>query len=471
MRTLSSTDTALLTHPTQGVQVWIKVEMTRTSSPLWGAETWVDLTDLAGHDWVLGVNYGEDIDTPAADCTIKLLRRIGTYNNMNLSPFMTSSVPNQGGVLIKPYRKVRVSVASCAMGTPRSSATFNVVFRGRVDSYAISDNDITVKCRNQVGELQDAFILKERGYGSYTPATATNNDLEDLIQDVLDDNYNTTSPIGGSAGAPYTLYSRNGTAATPWNSGSDATNWSMLFWTQQKMSVWQAIQAMAQNIGYQLRIRYHEGSGIDDFVLVLEEPERSTTTADLTLDPKLGQVSIDSIGISNETIRNFWRVSYAKSGAEFDSYEAEDTTSQTNYGYRPAELQHGSSSIISESSEVVALANALLADTKDPTMDVTATLGYAWYLQLNDLIALEPDDETFDAQQKLAVYSIRHSLEQGGRAMTALGLSGKPKFAHVAIREKQRWYGKKPNAPTMVQTSINYSGLVSNGNFGDLSNE
>lgn len=470
MRTPSDQDTALRTHPTQARQVWLRVEMERAASPLWGSETWVDLSDFLGRDWVLDVSYEEDIDKAAWGARITLIRQFGKHTAMSLSPLMTSSLPNDGGTLIDPYNKVRISTATAPLGTPKASATFVQVFVGRINDWSIDGNQISVNCRDRTAELQDYPILLESIYGSDTPATALNNELEDRIQDVLDDHYNTTTPIGGSAGSPYTLYSRNGTSGTPYNA-SDVTNFGMRLWTQKKMPVWQAISAMAANIQWRLRFRWHEGTGIDDFVLVLEEPNRSLTAANIALDPKANQVRIDSASLSLDDIRNFWRVSYALNGGESRSYQAGDASSQSRYGYRPAELEYGTSALIDNLTEATTLGDSLLDDTKEPTVYMQLTLPYAWYLQIDDYITVRSDDRISDTDIKVAIISRRSMISRDGVAQTQLLCGGKRKAGVKSIIKRQRMYNYAKGGPSSLASSIKYGGLMVNGDFGDLGDE
>ena len=162
MRTLTAQDEALVTQPNGARQTWIKVEIERASGPLWGSETWVDLSNLNGFDWIISCEYQESIDSDAAGATVNFVRQIGDNPLFTLSPFIASSVNNIGGVLIKPYNKVRISTAVVPMGTLREDATFNVVFQGRIDDYTIDRNNVTIICRDRIGELQDILCEYER---------------------------------------------------------------------------------------------------------------------------------------------------------------------------------------------------------------------------------------------------------------------------------------------------------------------
>lgn len=481
MRTRTQQDIALAAHPSQGFRTWIKVEMTRASAHAWGSETWVDLTDLNGFDWVKGVEYGESLDTPAWTATVRLHSHLTDNPLFSLSPFLANSVNNIGGVLIQPYRKIRISTGIVPMGDPRSSATFNIVFLGRVSSYTMRDGEIALQCLDRTSELQAFFIEAEREYGASDPTTATAEDVEEIIQNILDDHYNTNTTISGTAsaartdalasrttdGSPYQLYSSGGDSTTPFNI---TTDFAIREYTQSKMQVWQACQALADTIGYQLRMRWHEGSGVDDFVLVLEEPDRAKSTADFTLDPTLGQCHIETVELSSADVRNVVRVGYADSGTNYTFSEDNDASSIAKYGRKFMEIQEASTSQIDTSAEAVKMRDAALKDLKEPTAKVSITAPYVWYAQLNDLVAIEADNFFFDTQNKLAILSRRNVIQQGGVALTSFQLEGLPKAKKSTLLQMQRSYRHQRGVTAKFSQSLR-GGRLSNFSFASRTRE
>ena len=488
MRTITDQDSALLNNNAGAYRVWLKVEIDQSAfadaNALWGSEDWVDLTNSYGYDWVLGVDYGESIDTPAWSASIRLLRQIGDNPEFSLSPFVTNSLFNATETLISPYRKVRISTKTVPIDDPKPS-TFNVVFVGRIDNYNMAGNEIQLTCRDRTGELLDFICLYERSYGDDTPTSPSTPVLmEDIVQNILDDHYNAVLPgsvgtisdprsstIGSRTtdGSPWQLYSPNGTAAQPWSNSSpdDGSAWAMRKFENTKSTVWEWISQIVTQRGWQLRVRYHEGSGIDDFVLVAEEPTRSPGSTDYTLNPNGGAVAIKSVSLSHANIRNAVRVGYSLNGGESTSTTiATDTTSQQQYGYRFMEIREASSSQIDTANEADNFRDDLLSDTKDPLARVALECPYLWFVQLNDYVGLTADGFYFDNDQELAVLSRRNVIQAGGRAMTTLVLEGKPKAGVKRHVENQRLFMSTRNSPNFVQSSINYGGLVSNANFG-----
>jgi len=489
MRTPTAQETAIVSGRAGMQRVWLKVEIDRDN-----AGTWVDLTDLHGIDWVLGVSYGESVDITA--WTARVTFRLHAFDNpeASLSPLMANSILNDGGVMIQPYRRIKISTATVPIDDPKPS-TFNLVFAGRIDSYEISGNTVSVACRDRTSDLQDCFIETEKTYGDDDPTSPANaNELQDIIQDLIDDHYNTRADIvagysgaastvagtdlhlrdpasGGTVGVPYHLYSAQGTAAGPWNSADD-TGWSLRSWVQQKSPLFESLVRLADMIGYSLRFRWHNGSGISDIVLVLEEPDRSSTTANLTLDPTTSaNIVIKSLSLDITGIRNVWRVGFPRNGGTASSTVATDAASISKYGRRYAEINEGSSSQIDTSTEAVAMRDALLADTKEPVATVQIETPYLYYVQLNDLIKVKADGRFLDSDQTLAVISRQNTIQQGGAAKSVFVLQGTVQSAKRRKHaSKQRVFFPSRSGPNLLQSSSG-SGLLQNGTLSNIGNE
>lgn len=478
MRTKSDLDTALLTAPEMARATYVKVEIDRD-----GAGSWVDLTDLYGQDYVVGVSYSESVDIPAWQAQVFLLTWERDNPAVSLSPLMANSILNTGGVLIQPYRKVRISTRSVPEGDPRPTA-FDEVFLGRIDSYSLSTQGITLNCRDQWGDLQDRFVEIEKDYGEDDPVgSATGNELQEIIQNIIDDHYNTASDISGTAsaprantlsgrttdGSPYQLYSANGDSTTPWNA-SDDTGWSLRRFLATKSPVAEWILRLAEMIGYRLRFRWHEGTGVDAFVLVLEEPDRSSPASSITLDPTKAQCEVMGIELNNQRIRNAWRVGYALNGEESASVLQTNAASITKYGRRYAEAMEGSASQIDTSTEATTMATALLNDTKEPTATVRVSLPYAWYLETNDIVTVVADGIHFDSNQSLACVARENRIEQGGAATTGLTLHGTLQTGPT--RKAQRQFPKPRQTRAKLSTiGVARGSRSPNGNFSDIGNE
>lgn len=476
MRTQSALDTALLTSPATARATYCKVEIDRDN-----AGTWVEVSNWNGLDFVRSVTYGETSSAPAWSASVALSLHAQDRPALSLSPLMANSLLNAGGVLVEAYKKIRISTSTVPIGDPAS--TYNEVFNGRISRWGISNGVLNLECRDQTGVLLDRLVETETEYGSDTPASASANELQEIIQNIIDDNYNTAADISGTAsaprgnalsarttdGSPVQLYSTTGDSTTPWKAADD-TGWSLRRFLATKDTVWAWIQRLADMIGYRLRYRWHSGSGVDAFVLVLEDPDRTSPSVVLTLDPTSGQCRLPSVGNDIANVRNVWRVGYLLNGGEDQSVTATDATSVTKYGRRVAEAMEGSSSQIDTSTEAQAMADALLDDTSEPTATIQVDLPFLWYLELNDLVRVNADGIHFDSNQDLICIARQNTIAQGGAAMTRFTLQGTLEVGRT--RPPQRTY-KNPRRDDVRQATITMAGggLLGNSSFGGSGGE
>ncbi|NIU03759.1 MAG: hypothetical protein GWO40_05575 [Gammaproteobacteria bacterium] len=400
---------------------------------------------------------------------------------VSLSSLMANSLVNSGGVLCKLYQRVRISTSTVPDGD--AAGTYNEVFLGRIDEWSISGGTLRLSGRDETGRLLDRLVETETEYGDDDPAGASANELQEIIQNILDDHFNTASDISGTAsadrdtklsgrttdGSPVQLYSTTGDSATPWKAADD-TGWSLRRFLATKDTVWAWISRLAGMIGWKLRYRWHSGSGVDAFVLVLEEPDRTSPSSVITLDPTKGQCRIASTGLKIQGIRNVWRVGYMLNGGEDQSETASDATSITANGRRVAEAQEGSASQVDTSTEAQAMADNLLSDTATPVATVQVDVPYLWYLELNDMVTLKADGINFDSDQSLIVIGRSNTISQGGAAMTRLTLQGTLEKGRT--RPAQRTYENPRRGPAYAFSLMaSGGGMLANSNFSDSGNE
>lgn len=477
MRTQTDSDKALLTAPNAARATYIKVEIDRT-----GSGAWVELNDWNGLDFVRAVRYREQVGSNAWAAVVRCALILqDSPTRVSLSPLVASSELNVGGTLIDCNKRIRISTSTVPIGD--APGTYNEVFLGRIDDWRLSDTEIEIACRDQTGHLQDRIIETEYEYGDDDPAGATANQLQEIIQNIIDDHYNIASDIAGTAsaprandlsarttdGSPVQLYSVNGTAATPWNA-ADNTGWSLRRFIATKRPVWQWLTQLAEQIGYWIHYRWHNGAGIDAFVLVLESPDRGSPSSVLTLDPTLGQCRVGGVSKSVVGIRNAWRVGWQEVGGSDDSVLVTDATSIGKYNRRYADVIDGTGSQIDSSTEGTLMANAFLNDTKEPVADIQVAVPYLWYLEANDIITINADNVKFDANQSLCIVGRENTIQQGGGAMTRLALNGT--LQTLGPRKAQRTFAPTRKGFSLKSMTImSRGGLIGNSDFGDVGNE
>lgn len=210
-----------------------------------------------------------------------------------------------------------------------------------------------------------------------------------------------------------------------------ASTWKLTPWRQERKPVLEAIRFLASQIGWDVRYWWTEAS--NDFTLTMQEPDRAASSPVRTFGPdEYSEVSRLDLSIAD--VRNAIQVVYSDrsdlsaNGVDYvrKTASASDATSITKYGRRFAEIGESSASRIDSSTEAQDLADAVLADLKEPIANQEVRLRAHFYaVQLNDLLTLEANGVHYDSNQTVAVVGIRHSLSSAGNR-TSLVCRGKP---------------------------------------------
>lgn len=409
MRTLTSTQLGVFDAVKRGSlpSVYTKVEIDQT-----GSGSWINMSSLYGRDYVNSISITRDRNQQVSTATVNVALDYDGSAARSLSPKQASSLANTSGVLCAADRKIRIYTATVPNGygaPPSASSLWVKVFEGRITQPTVNGDSISLDCRDKGGELQDTWIEKIKTYGS-----AAGTDVEDVMQAILDA-WNRTAT---------TLYSAAGTSGTPFNAG-DSPGFGILPYQQQRMPILQALQILADQIGYRIAYRYHEGSGINDFVLVLEEPDRAVSSTvwtvpkaaiqDMTLSEDITMVRNVIVGIYSN---------YDNGGAR-TARIATDSTSITAYGRRLMIVSEASTSQIDTQTEMDAMLTALITDLKDSHITVSARIPYAYHLEVNDYLQLEADNRILGSAFDVAIDSITDNIDASG-AWSQLTLRGKP---------------------------------------------
>lgn len=199
-------------------------------------------------------------------------------------------------------------------------------------------------------------------------------------------------------------------------------SWVMREWKQQRQSVLDAVRAVAETIGWDVRYKYDRGSG--SFVITLQEPPRGKATVDRTFGPS-DYLNISAISQSLAEIRNHVDVVYSGPTGLRSTVSKTDAASIEKYELRWCELAEGSSSLIDSSAEAEALADAVLSDLCEPIADASVSLRWFGPVELGDRYTLNPDGVHFSQAKTVAVVSFEHSFKDG-KARTEIKCRAKP---------------------------------------------
>ena len=436
----------------------------------------------AAFDGVLSVEVTGDVDAYMT-ARISVQRQMERWSRAPL--VLGATNPLQASTpVFDVARKVRIE----AVVTPPDSdveltGSRTCLFEGFIDRVSWPDDEIELTCTDGFATLRDTWIEWERLYCFCQGANATKGafvwrDTTDARPLALNDLvvpssakmnghfYKVTAVTGAQATAEPTW--PTGTGATVVSGGVTLTEagatsdtlgipvetllqqlltdnnlsglfpaftcpvspgWQVRPYLQERSSVADALQAVVDQLGWALRMKFDSGS--NSFKLTLFEPGRGKTVADKSVRVD-EETQCDELEKELWSIRNVVRVVYSDSGTRDPTglptrrvVEQTDAASITKYGRRFMEIAEGSTSNIDTLAEAVTLASAVLADLKEP--EVTLSIGVPCdpYLELGDLVSVAADNLRFTSAQLLGVVSFRQTFNDSS-ARTSFVLRGKP---------------------------------------------
>ena len=481
MRTITAAQQGVLDNGNQAE--WVRVQ-TKDSGG-----TWRDLTTYPGFNAVKSVTWTEQIDQPHATFTVELYRELYL---LSLSPYVTASALNRGfnpaasyAALLAVNRELKIEVAIVPMDMKPSSGDWFEVFHGRIDTLDPGKSEtVELAGRDLGGRLAQQYIKYERVYSLAAtggnpvalrvweanqvyalneyllPASRGDSDpgLDKFLKCSQAGTSGTTEPVWttGSAqvdgtakwdyvGAPIpgvgqavegimqNLLDDNKAASDPSVTLYTPTSpsWAITEYIQQREFTLDALRALAQQIGWDVRYKWR--SGTSQFELTFYQPTRTSPSVDFTFGPSDYETPTQ-LKVDIATIRNSIRVWYGDASDLWPDgtpkrkvVEVSDSSSITKYGELWMEIQEDQTSQINSSTEANTLANAALSDLKEPTaeLDVPLCRGFPW-VELNDYYTFSANDLQFDADQSLAVVQFQHTSQGGKGLKTTLQTRGLP---------------------------------------------
>jgi hypothetical protein len=480
VRSISTDDNALFTQ-VGGRATYLRVDVQDNSL------TWQDLTTYAGQNMVIDATWRDGVDGQGQNGEITVKREV---EQLSLAPMMTGSplnlaygYPGSYAALLKVKRGVRIYTADVSSDTPPSTITagqWRLMFDGKIDSVDSGASEgVKLEVSDAQGDLRDLFIEAERVYAYAQGANATKGcsiwtPLATTVAGQLgiptDANRNghffstsggvsTGSPEptwptagGGTVGDGSQTWTEKGTTSTTAgtavetviqqiiadNGGGAITlqlpggspGWMIKWFLQQRQSVWDAIRALVDQIGWDIRYKFDAGSGT--FKLTLWLPDRAKSTPDRTFaaseEIEVGQLKVD---VAN--IRNAIQAVYSISGSSDPSGNplrvsilVTDSASITKYGRRFMEIGEASTSNIDTSTEATTMVTNALSDLKEPSADKDVSLFYFPFVELGDLYRFSANGIYNDTSLDLAVIGYEHSITADGESTTKLSCRGKP---------------------------------------------
>jgi hypothetical protein len=373
VRTSTAPEQAVLSGAHSKQYVWVEIQDE--------VDAWVDYSDYLSLDRQDAVEVTQDNNERIAKATIQIARDL--TGGATLSPLSNTDIDLGRGL--------RVYGARVAHGTTPGAGDKKLIFDGRIDRWEAAQDPMVITGRDRAGILFDRWVETDTIYGSEAGVA-----IETVMQSIIDDH----------AGSAFTLVvaAGSGILTTPFLISPE--------YLAEKQPVWDALQALAELIGYVIEYRWSDSAGA--FQLELYEPDRTTATVQWTFDED-DYFDVTKLDVDLIDVRNAWSLIYRDSGTgNRTTVTAEDAVSQARFNIRLwAEIEEGDDSPIDTAAEAQAMVDAAAADTAFPDADHEIETDFFWPVQLGDYYRHTANDVHYDTDQDFAVSGIRHTFANG----------------------------------------------------------
>lgn len=515
MRTISAAEDALLTA-VGGRSVRFRVKVKDSGG------TFRDLTTYGPYNMCVSADWRETTDSPGLEANVVLKREVEKWS---LAPLMAASAfnlalayPGSYAKLVDVARELQIDVAVVPDGITPASGDWVLAFHGYIDEVDPADGEhLVLRCSDLQAKLRDTYIERERSYAHAQGANATKGCVvwrggdtlavgERGIPSQANRNghfYRITAITTGITGSAEPIWPTVGGSTVvdggvTWTeSGSTSITagtlvetvmqqiiddnlgagvftlsvpvspaWAIKAYKQDRGTIWAALVALSDQIGWDLRFRWDSGSS--SFKLTLLKPDRAKTTADRAFTPSR-RYPLRRMPLQVQWIRNVIRVWYSDS-ADLDAekrpkrkkYEATDAASIAAYGRRFMEIAEAATANIDTTAEATALANACRDDLALPVTDHEAEVPFFRFVELFDLYQWNADGIHYDSDQKLATVGYSHAVSGGSspKARTTISCRGKPSAGMKHWLEKGAGETHAQDLVTADSVSLDVTNIV-----------
>ena len=459
MRAISGSQQQTMNRGVRAIHVDVRVYNTNKAA-------YVSLRNLYGFNFIRAVTYQEEIDDNGKTATITVDRSIGTFS---IAPTVqTGRVYADYGQLINLNVPIKIFVALLPFGqTPQgiNDPGWLEVFWGRIYAMDWAKNSFTLSCRDWLDQLQSLWVENSAGI---IPANPGGVSAATVMQQIL--NYAAALPLANLQ-LP-TLYSVNGTSATPFlSTAPDNPGWAIKStdpYPTSVQSIWTALDNINQQIGWCLRQKWN--ANIGTWALTWYDPARGNTASQFSFLPS-ALLDISKCELHLGDIRNAVQIFYTYAGSTTNvpsTYPpavsgspnyAYDAVSAAKYGRQFMQLGSDATPLINGATvgsltDFETLAKNAISDLAQPAVDYMVDVMAFPFVELNDVYYFAADTEHFSQDQLFACIGYTTTID-GQTAKTTLSVRGKPSGG------VQRWLARQQ------QNFTKRIGAVSTNNSSD----
>lgn len=373
-----------------------------------------DLESRLGFNPIVSCTWTASVDQLATSAQIILFRQFQTL----ISPFWRTSQIVQ----YRPHagKHVALETATVAKGAPASG--YQTVFDGRIDGAdgAAGPGETQLTCRDMMGSLLNRIIepdpppeSPDGKNGFLVPSTPLISHLNSIR--------NTVYPAGGGSFIESEL-------ATRPIVGLGDPNWTVVeTWVQFGANLAEQLNQAVLQRGWAFHYRY---TPLNSGAFVFYDPGRTDTGANYTVQPE-EVIRVLKCTINDQDVTNVWDLIWGR-GAARTRTRLEDAASIAQFGRRYGSWPEDQAGQIATVVEANRMLEGMIADTKDPVVELDYERLYFWPVELADKHFMIANLITTDLALDLAVIGYTHSI--GPKAMrTVIRTRG------TAIAARRRW--------------------------------
>jgi len=325
---------------------------------------WIDLTAYNGQNWLISATVATSEDQTSATATVVFHREV-----------IGISLVAAGAGIFTPGNQVRLAVELAEAGL--SGTGRQELFEGRIDDVGWGGNgsQVSITARDAMARLRDAWIENVSQYGGVATT---------VMQSILD--RWTPGVVLTTVGDPEFILN-------PYN--------------QQIQSVEQALRAIVDLYGWDLRIRWLDG----EWKLVQQEPQ---DTLDATPTPvatfgfddyfEITDIGLSGLGVRDKVIMTF------RTATEEVAITVQTPEPIQGPDYRTIFFDETRNSQIGSEGLATALATAILRTLARSPIIKQVTGPLDWRIELGDWVEFTPNGIHYDSTFEGAITGIEHRL-------------------------------------------------------------